>query len=628
MNSREADRSEPDSQSGRVDSVGSSSSSSSSSSSDGQSSTNQSAFSFDALLDEGKTDDIPIAGVQADQERQILLLMLLAQVCALHDPTPRTFTVHVLELFERGILDRQSIRFLFDLGLVPNSPTSLLLQAPDADENRLMLGAGRRSLEATAIRNNLESADDRDTLPWSVASHPLSLSRFQREFVRVRSLAAGAFGEVFQATNKMDGCDYAIKRVAFDAEGFSQASVQQVLREVQCLAACDHPNVVRYFTSWLEPSWMTGPNGQEKSSIGKVSNHKKLLLGLKKLVGGDDSQRAADELRDYFKHPSLSDKRRRSVSLSNSFDASDSALSLENAEYSAWDTAHADDSCLDFRNQAALTTTVQHRPNSPKRRQDPRYSYQICLFMQMQLCHPTTLGDWIEKRNLCQEEMSSRIGSSMRIFQQIASGLNHIHKQGIIHRDLKPANVFASANVGDDDIQFQIGDFGLSKLIERSVQRQDTNTATSREHLTVGVGTASYASPEQVASKHYDCAADVFSLGLILLEMLCCFSTEHERLQTFHDCRHRRVLPSELDNYPLARQVILSCTHEVPSKRPCVSDLVEVDITQPTSQEPALKDDVSALRAQLAECRAAMAKKDETIEALKAEIDRLRGNSN
>ena len=56
--------------------------------------------------------------VSEDSERQILLLMLLAQVCALHDATPRTFTVHVLSLFERGILDHQSIRFLFDLDLV------------------------------------------------------------------------------------------------------------------------------------------------------------------------------------------------------------------------------------------------------------------------------------------------------------------------------------------------------------------------------------------------------------------------------------------------------------------------------------------------------------------------------
>jgi hypothetical protein len=62
-----------------------------------------------------------VTAVPTDQERQILLLMLLRQVCALHDPTPRTFTVHVLELFERGILDRESIHFLYDLGIVPTA---------------------------------------------------------------------------------------------------------------------------------------------------------------------------------------------------------------------------------------------------------------------------------------------------------------------------------------------------------------------------------------------------------------------------------------------------------------------------------------------------------------------------
>lgn len=62
----------------------------------------------------------PTKLVPTDQERQLLILVLLAQVCALHDPTPRTFTIHVLELYEHGILDRISIQFLYDLGLVPS----------------------------------------------------------------------------------------------------------------------------------------------------------------------------------------------------------------------------------------------------------------------------------------------------------------------------------------------------------------------------------------------------------------------------------------------------------------------------------------------------------------------------
>ena len=68
---------------------------------------------------DGSSSPLSSPSNETHHERQTLLLMLLAQVCSLHDATPRTFVVHVLALFERGILDDNSIRFLFDLGLVP-----------------------------------------------------------------------------------------------------------------------------------------------------------------------------------------------------------------------------------------------------------------------------------------------------------------------------------------------------------------------------------------------------------------------------------------------------------------------------------------------------------------------------
>ena len=60
-------------------------------------------------------------GEELARERQTLLLMLLGQVCSLHDATPRTFVVHVIALYERGILEQSSIRLLFDIGLIPSS---------------------------------------------------------------------------------------------------------------------------------------------------------------------------------------------------------------------------------------------------------------------------------------------------------------------------------------------------------------------------------------------------------------------------------------------------------------------------------------------------------------------------
>ena len=71
------------------------------------------------------------------------------------------------------------------------------------------------------------------------------------------------------------------------------------------------------------------------------------------------------------------------------------------------------------------------------------YKYQICLFIQMQLCHPMTLADWIKQRNsgflhIHTEERHARARNAFNIFRQIVNVLEHIQSKGIIHRDLKP----------------------------------------------------------------------------------------------------------------------------------------------------------------------------------------------
>jgi serine/threonine protein kinase len=104
-------------------------------------------------------------------------------------------------------------------------------------------------------------------LSWSVDGHPLSLSRYQQEFQQLGLLGSGSFREVFSARNKLDNRNYAVKRIPFDASGYSKESLSQVMREVHCLALCDHPRVVRCCTSWLEPEWMTGRNTSSKNPL-------------------------------------------------------------------------------------------------------------------------------------------------------------------------------------------------------------------------------------------------------------------------------------------------------------------------------------------------------------------------
>lgn len=95
--------------------------------------------------------------------------------------------------------------------------------------------------------------------------------------------------------------------------------------------------------------------------------------------------------------------------------------------------------------------------------------------------------------------------SAVRYGIQIASGLGAAHARGIVHRDVKPDNVL----IGQDD-RARLTDFGLAKLRESSGLTGEGTT----------VGTVGYMSPEQAQGQTVDARSDVFSLGIMLYEML------------------------------------------------------------------------------------------------------------
>jgi alpha-glucoside transport system substrate-binding protein len=114
---------------------------------------------------------------------------------------------------------------------------------------------------------------------------------------------------------------------------------------------------------------------------------------------------------------------------------------------------------------------------------------------------------YVEGARTLKEVMQTPLSLSqvVDLIGQIASALDYAHRQGVVHRDVKPANVLMD---GDWAL---LTDFGLAKMTEASIALTGTG---------VGIGTPAYMSPEQGQGLHVDHRTDIYSLGIILFEMV------------------------------------------------------------------------------------------------------------
>lgn len=94
---------------------------------------------------------------------------------------------------------------------------------------------------------------------------------------------------------------------------------------------------------------------------------------------------------------------------------------------------------------------------------------------------------------------------TLDIVGHVADALDYAHKQDVVHRDIKPANIMYD----EDSDMVKVTDFGIARI-----------TASSKTKTGVVLGTPSYMSPEQLAGKHVDGRSDLFSLGVMLYELL------------------------------------------------------------------------------------------------------------
>jgi serine/threonine protein kinase len=168
------------------------------------------------------------------------------------------------------------------------------------------------------------------------------------------------------------------------------------------------------------------------------------------------------------------------------------------------------DLVLRFRREARAMSKLTH-PNTAK----------VFLFGQLDTGALYIVMEFLEGKNLLQFEKDNGPFSperAARIMIQVCGALEEAHKLGIIHRDLKPENIVLTNQGGIEDFP-KVLDFGLAKMND-----PDPSTGSLRVLTQQGAifGTPEFMSPEQAKGEPLDPRSDIYSLGVILYEMLTC----------------------------------------------------------------------------------------------------------
>jgi translation initiation factor 2-alpha kinase 1 len=449
---------------------------------------------------------------------------------------------------------------------------------------------------------------------------------FETDFGEKELIAQGGFGKVYKCKSNMDGHWYAVKLEQFwfkPETYFNPSEVRDVMmNEALVLASLDHENVCRYYNTWVLGSLIPAVNkGQEveqpespsysptytltrrtSSPAGSSSPSARSSFTSMSDVSGDDDEveMSSSNYSDAFSYDPEDDNVASFGDLGFDMDGSDEddhdisprlSLARSQRQASCRNSPQRIDE-VDEETSDRQQSTERPRPK-PLDSASGAFITQIDVYIQMALYEGNSLRDWMDQRKPNEIDTAK----SMHIFQQIVNGLKYVHKQGLVHRDVKPANIFLTC-----ESCVKIGDFGLSKntlqsslhlhparyLCEEGDDSLNSLSYNSTDEemdevseFSAGVGTPLYSSPEQTTG-HQTCAApsDVYSLGILLCELFCTFTTQMERYVVLNNVRKRQLPPSLVEEHPQIAELICAMVQDDPLRRPTCADILDCGIFQ------------------------------------------------
>jgi len=149
-----------------------------------------------------------------------------------------------------------------------------------------------------------------------------------------------------------------------------------------------------------------------------------------------------------------------------------------------------------FKREAAIGERLNH-PNVMRVFGGDKRSR---IYMVMEWCDGRLLRKILDQGRITKE-------CAIRIAEEVLKALDYIHSNGVVHRDLKPENIMVDEN---DNI----------KLIDFGIAGDTASRRLTYANFTATLGTPDYISPEQVKGKRGDGRTDIYSMGVILYEML------------------------------------------------------------------------------------------------------------